>query len=262
MAAPPQQQQKQQQKQKGNKQQQQRQRTKQQQLQQQQAAPPPGGAEFFDSLLSPSAVAGVQRIITAPKGAPGATVGLDGSASSPMWGTRLVDFSWEARQLGGGGGRAAAKGEAAQLTLAPGEWIVELTVKDSNGAAGADTARVTIKPARSGRARGSSGGAQPRKWERVPLPYVPDYIEYCEDPANLPRPECFSFYCDTLPTEQDMTPECNKYIHFCSEAGNDESPLCFPPCDLLDSPAKEPRCAGAAARAQDPESALPVGERR
>lgn len=360
-------------------------------------------AAAFDILMSPTAIALVPRTAAAVSEA-GAVVPLDGGASTPIWGTALTSFAWEAQQGADASTKRSAQGRNASLLLPPGEWTVRLTVRDSNGDAGTDAAKVTVVPFGGPAAAGglaeatvgpapppspsptapaaeeqqplkppapapspppappaervlpppSAGGAPPspapsspapepvpppsplpspfptlrepaaaipppqqapatppsltpppqapqpsdppaavspapspspsaapgpppaspaagqlpanstaalyaRVWDKVVMPYVPDYSAYCEEAANTAKAECFSYFCDTLPSGVPSTPECTKYWDFCDVEKNAESPVCYPPCELLDDPATDGRCADKGRTVSDPEDGGPTG---
>ncbi|KIY93958.1 hypothetical protein MNEG_14005 [Monoraphidium neglectum] len=70
---------------------------------------------------------------------------------------------------------------------------------------------------------------------------APSTIDAATQPGAqaLPcRPSCLGpVMCNTADT-----PECDAYQEYCANPKLENTPVCTPPCDLLDDPDSDPRC--------------------
>lgn len=95
-------------------------------------------AASFIGIMTPSAIIKVKRKYAANT-TEGADVMLDGSGSSAIWGTMLVEYVWDIRNLNNNAeDTRVAAGRKVEVQLPPGKWEVKLTVRDDAGNMGSD----------------------------------------------------------------------------------------------------------------------------
>ncbi len=94
----------------------------------------------FKSIVTPTVVISVPPLVNAT-GPLGAAVKLDGSGSTSYYGGALQQWVW---RLTSGADVRVADGMAVLITLPPGDWSVTLTVTDSAGATGKETASFKV----------------------------------------------------------------------------------------------------------------------